>query len=189
VGGSGATLVLGTGVVIKDNHRTDGSAGGIAVNGGGVLHMEDGEISGHTSTTRGGGISVNGGTFIMSGGKIFNNSTNDRGGGVEVDLGTFTMSGDAKIYGNTANRYGGGVMLVSGVQFSKTGNASITGPGDTNPNNAQGSGGTSPTGHAVYVAPTLGSGINSQEKYRNATAGAGVDLHYNDGGDTTTGWE
>ena len=137
---SGGNLILNNGTTIIGN-----SGGlGVYVNSNGTFTMNDGEISGNSTTnTRdstyyGGGVYVKG-TFIMNGGKIFDNSSkgstykttfntfyyDSSGGGVYVDNeGEFTMNG-GEISGNVSsysdgNTYGGGVY-VSGTFIMNSG--------------------------------------------------------------------
>jgi hypothetical protein len=99
----------------------------VQVNNGGTLEMKAGSrITGNTSSSNGGGVSVFGGTFNMNGGAISGNSTSYDGGGVYVSSGTFSMSGGA-VSGNFASSdsgssYGGGVYIDSGT-FSMSGGA------------------------------------------------------------------
>jgi hypothetical protein len=67
--------------------------------------MSDGEISGNTASSYGGGVYVGYyGTFTMEGGKISGNTAHNQGGGVYVDHGTFIKNGGGTIDDtNTAN--------------------------------------------------------------------------------------
>jgi hypothetical protein len=78
--------------------------------------MSGGAVSGNTSSSYGGGVSVAGGSFSMSGGAVSGN-TSSYGGGVYVAGGSFSMSGGA-VSGNIlsgAGRYGREVLLDNGT--------------------------------------------------------------------------
>ena len=117
-------LTLGTtdldGIIVT--HKKDETGRGVVVNGGGVLIMNTGEISGNTilSFTSGGGVFVaSNGVFEISGGVIENN-TASYGGGVAVESHVpFEMSGGV-IENNTA-KYGGGVYVEPYVSFKMSG--------------------------------------------------------------------
>ncbi|GHV92151.1 hypothetical protein AGMMS50268_26540 [Spirochaetia bacterium] len=143
--------------------------------------MYGGTITGNTavksgSDTVGGGVGVAAGTFTMSGGTITGNTADagdggtGTGGGVGVHgTGTFTMTGGT-ISGNTA-RAGGGVAFTGTGTFTKTG-GTIYGDNDTTntPPENTATLGAPGTGHAVYFSSSSG------DKYRNTTAGTGVNL-------------
>ena len=190
---------------------TGNSGSGVTINGNITFTMDDGEISGNTSSSfRGGGVRVCSGTFTMNDGKISDNIADSRnGGGVSVDGGTFTMK-DGEISGNTATgQHGGGVYVYEGTFTMSGGKIS----GNTASGNTSGGGGVSmyaggrftkesggtiygsdadaklkntagggnSYGHAVYVG-------SSSAKKRNTTAGEGVTLDSTKDG-TAGGWE
>jgi len=108
---SGITLILGDKLTLRGGIQVN-SGGRLVMNNGsstgrvyvgknGTFTMNGGEISGNTASN-GGGVYV-AGTFIMNDGKIFGNtsSTSSYGGGVYVE-GTFIMNG-GEISGNTAS--------------------------------------------------------------------------------------
>lgn len=127
-GSTTSTIWVNGGTLTLDDHSNDtdssatvgkvtgGTGSGIFVEGG-MLIMNDGEISGNRSKSgsHGGGVHVNnaGSSFTMNGGAITGNTADGQGGGVFVQNGTFTMSGGA-ITGNTA-KWGGGVNTVGGT--------------------------------------------------------------------------
>jgi hypothetical protein len=168
---SSGTLIMNIGAKITGNSS---SIGGGVYNSGTFI-MNDGEISGNTSTSStdgyseesssGGGVcSV--GTFTMNSGKISGNTSNatsrgisrSYGGGVYI-YGTFTMNG-GEISGNTSNAssssnvsvsYGGGVYVSSGTTFTMNGggissNTSISNDGDSR---------SSSYGGGVYIYGTF----------------------------------
>jgi len=86
------TLIIDGGIV-RDNRET-----GVAINEGGTVNMNSGEIKNNRSYMHGGGVGIsNGGRFTMSGGTITGNSANARDGA------------------------GGGVCVLSGGRFEQTG--------------------------------------------------------------------
>jgi hypothetical protein len=190
---SGNTSGYGGGVYVNDGMFTmnggtisgntaNTRGGGVYVNGGGNFTMNGGEISGNTSGD-GGGVYLIGGTFTMNDGNIRNNTvlgsgTGD-GGGVHIYGGTFTMTGGT-ISENKASVRGGGVALESGT-FTKTGNSIIYGSDAPNSlNNVALSG--NGNGHAASV------GLMTVSKYRDTTAGSGVNMDGSKSG-SLGGWE
>jgi hypothetical protein len=154
----------------------------------GTFTMKSGELSGNTnngSDGDGGVVYVaSNGTFTMTGGTILGNTAGSgggSGGGVGVYGGTFNMYGGT-ISGNST-AFGGGVSVTNGT-FIKTGGTIYGNDGTPNSNTATNStSGTPPTsyGHAVYVS--------SGQKYRNTTAGPGVNLDSNKTAQQGGGWE
>ncbi|MCL2336550.1 MAG: SpaA isopeptide-forming pilin-related protein [Firmicutes bacterium] len=71
----------------------------------GALTMNNGLITGNTTTTYGGGVSITGGTFTMINGAITNNRADRVGGGVYIGFGTFDMRG-GQISSNQATGVG-----------------------------------------------------------------------------------
>jgi hypothetical protein len=125
-------------------------------------------LTGGYATTGGRVIVDSGGIFTMNGGTISNNY-GGRVGGVFVTGGTFIMTRGI-ICNNNGPHYGGGVRIDSG-SFIKTG-GTIYGitkedatPEDPNLQNAAATG----YGHAVYA--------DSGSKWRNRTAGPGIDIN------------
>jgi hypothetical protein len=141
---------------------TNRNGGGVASIGGTLFIMDGGEISGNTAEN-GGGVSLGTSTLIMTGGTISNNIATATGGGVYHSSNMLIMSGGT-ISGNTAPT-GGGISSVDGKTFIKSG-GTVYGSSEGGNSNTASGGDTS--GHAVYVSAT---------KYRNATAGTGVNLN------------
>lgn len=87
----GGSLVVNNGAVIRNCYAAFG--GGIDAAGGGFT-LAGGKITGNTASSHGGGVYISGGSFILSGGTINNNKADHSAGGVYVDDGcAFTMSG------------------------------------------------------------------------------------------------
>jgi uncharacterized repeat protein (TIGR02543 family) len=113
--GNGVTLTLGSNFTLQGLGSNNAPL--VQVDTGGTLAMESGsKITGNTTTSNGGGVSVNGGLFTMNGGEISNNNAAN-GGGVSVEAGTFTMRGGA-ISTNTAS---GGVWVSGTGTFTMNG--------------------------------------------------------------------
>jgi hypothetical protein len=124
---SGGRLIIGQNnadtTLIFNNTAEDPEEGGgaVAVNEGGELIMNGGEISENFSLTGqiglrgigGGGVLVRGGTFTMYGGKIHRNGSQDGGGVLVYRFGKFTMNG-GEIFNNDAIS-GGGVQVARGL--------------------------------------------------------------------------
>ncbi|MCL2277695.1 MAG: InlB B-repeat-containing protein [Treponema sp.] len=180
--GGGVTMSSGTfnlnGGKIHSNTRTGayGDGGGVIL-AGGTFNLNSGEISNNQAQMHGGGVYIRGTGAIlnMSGGSISNNrglSSSEGGGGIWMMSGTFSMTGGI-MSGNTTAGRGGAIFVYSGT-FTKTGSSIIYGNNEgTNSNTANV---LTSSGHAVYV---------STARFRNTTAGAGVNL---DNG-TAANWE
>ncbi|MCL2380836.1 MAG: hypothetical protein FWC64_04500 [Treponema sp.] len=90
----GGTLILGNGVVLRDNHaNTPDYGGAVTIFPGGEMEMNHGALISNNRMTHpfasfqgGGGVRILGGTFRMLGGEIRGNAAGT-GGGVQVDLG------------------------------------------------------------------------------------------------------
>jgi len=100
---NGATLELENGTL--SGNTSSGTAGGVHVEG--TFNMSGGEISGNTCTNSGaagGGVRIGtNGIFTMTGGKISGNkATSGNGGGVSVNTGIFRIV-NGTIYGTDAN--------------------------------------------------------------------------------------
>lgn len=110
----GGTFIMNGGA-IRDSKVTQANwfGGGVDILRGGSFVMNNGRISGNSSSKGGAGVSVGeNSTFVMNGGVIDKNSVKDGfGGGVFVDKNAnFTMN-NGEITNNTAgyaNGYGGG---------------------------------------------------------------------------------
>ena len=200
----GGVDVSGTGAFTMSGGTISGNTsydigGGIYVAAGGTFAMSGGTISGN-NTAHGGGVYFEGVTFNMTGGTISGNdahgaygNSDNNGGGVDVAAGTFnmykgTISGNSTVngggvaihsatfnmYGGTISgnsayngngNHGGGVSMNGngGSVFTKTGNSTITGTDGPDPNTAASNG--------AAVCDWSGS------KYRNITAGPGVNVY------------
>jgi len=125
---AGVTLTLNENITLVGRDTNNASL--VLVNSDGFFIMDDGEITGNTSSSfrSGGGVFVNGGTFVMHGGTIIGNillnlTNQSGGGGVSVfDNGTFTMNGGT-ISGNRAHDSGGvyvsnGIFTMNGGEIS-----------------------------------------------------------------------
>lgn len=166
---SGGNFTMNGGTISENNSRW--GAGVYVVNG--MCEINDGEISGNTASSNGGGVWVNcnngnNGTLIMNGGKITNNTASSNGGGVYVaDNSTFEMNG-GEISDNTTNTDGGGLVVKNDSTFLMT-------AGTISNNTSTLSGG------GVYVANNSKFIMNDGELSTNnaSTNGGGV---YVDGG-------
>jgi uncharacterized repeat protein (TIGR02543 family) len=219
--GDSATFTM-QGGTIKNNTATEWSGGGVQAGEGAVFIMKGGTISGNTAANDcGGGVDIWRGTFTMKNGEISGNTAQDSGGGVFASEDTnFTMEGGTisgntvaewsgggvfvnenaafnleggTISGNTAQDSGGGVFVNENGTFTKKG-GTIYGDNDAThtPGSAENTA-LSGYGHTVALA-------DSDNGWRNATAGPGVKLYarysggawtYNDiggVGDTATNW-
>ena len=121
--GSGGTLTMEKGSVIKDNIREEGFGGGVWMDKDGNLTMNgNAEISGNTAAGAG-GVCIHGNLTMNNTAKISGNNANGVvGGGVFVGgNGILTMNGNAEISGNAANKDGteggsGGGVYISGPE-------------------------------------------------------------------------
>jgi hypothetical protein len=116
---SGGTLVMKDGAKISGARRSPVDGGAVKVRGGGVFHMDGGEISDNTGISNGGAVFISSGSFIMRGGKIIGNQASNVGAVFLFEGGEFTMEG-GEISGNTSKNYAGGV-LVNGGYFQMNG--------------------------------------------------------------------
>ena len=112
VTGPGGGVWVGSGVVhlsgdAKIERNTGTNGGGVYVNTGCTLTLEDNAaINFNTAATDGGGV-WSAGTFTMDGGSVSYNTANGGGGGVAATSGIFTMNGGAISYNATPNNSGG----------------------------------------------------------------------------------
>ncbi len=148
---TGAELALLNGVTVSGNNNTNGSGGGVYINGGTVT-MESGSRIYSNSAANGGGVYVNSGGLKMEGGNIHGNtaSADLGGGGVIIVDGNLTMNGGS-IFSNTVTPSGGkghGVSVTGGT-FTIDKGARVS------------------TDNDVYLASgkriTLGSGITGSD--------------------------
>ncbi len=142
--GAYAKLNLLGGVKISNNASTSTVRGagalyivgaGTTTGSGGIVNMYDAEISGNTSSVKGGGVLMfRHGTFNMYGGTIDGNSS-PNGGGVylwrlsTVNFPTFNLFGGSisnNSATNTSSGYGGGVYAEADTVFHMSG-GSVTG--------------------------------------------------------------
>jgi hypothetical protein len=99
---------------------SSGGGGGVYV-ANGTFTMNNGTVSGNTSSYRGGGgVYVANGTFTMHDGAVSGNTSSGGGGGVYVANGTFTMN-NGTVSGNTSSFDGGGVCVASNGTFAMHG--------------------------------------------------------------------
>lgn len=95
----------------KNGATRNNNAPVVYISGGGTMELRSGTITGNTSTSNGGGVSMNVGTLTMHGGEISGNTAPGGGGVYLYVISTLTMNG-GKISGNNATSdYGGGVYL------------------------------------------------------------------------------
>ena len=183
--GSGVTLSLGNIILQGPQGHVANTDSLVTVNSGGELVMNSGSrITDNVTTSgTGGGVYVAGKLTMKTDSAITDNGTgtsakSPRGGGVCVAAtGTFAMEGGT-ISGNSANSVdtknkplGAGVFVTYGGSFIKTGGV-IYGYSSGSPYSntvrismiVQ-----TGNGHAVYV-------ISTPSKFRDTTAGSGVDL-------------
>ncbi|MDR1802457.1 MAG: hypothetical protein LBQ94_02520 [Treponema sp.] len=159
-------IVNGQTVVAKDvtlRGRSDnGSNSVVRISRGGSFRLEGiASVTGNTSSSGGGGVSVRGGTFSMH-----NNSTvkgnsaasyrygGGGGGGVSVEGGSFTMQDNASISGNTVTSTygsGGGVYVGDNGSFTLQDNASVSDNVSNSNSSSSGGGGSGGGGGGVAV--------------------------------------
>ncbi|WP_010263973.1 beta strand repeat-containing protein [Treponema primitia] len=104
-------------VLLRDNSTATLTGGGVYV-ADGTFTMEDGTISGNSTTQKGGGVYVaDGGVFNMSGGTISGNTANLGQGVYVFNGGTFNMDGGDITYNIALNNMdeGGGVYVAGGT--------------------------------------------------------------------------
>jgi len=138
VAGGGVRVAAGANAIFTmhdgeiSGNRSNGTAA--ADGGGGVMilghfRMFNGQISGNTSATTGGGVRLNaGGTFVMNNGVISGNTATTSGGGVQHLGGTgqFRMV-NGIIYGNEVGQELRNNAPTSGAAFFLT--AAVSGAG------------------------------------------------------------
>ena len=129
---SGLTISNGVGVAAAGSSKsTDGSGGGILVDAGAALTVNNSTLSGNKANI-GGGIFNSTGTVMVTGCILSSNSAlNGDGGGIRNGGGTLTVTGST-LSGNTAKNSGGGIfsqgtLTVSGSTLSS--NSSHNGGG------------------------------------------------------------
>jgi methyl coenzyme M reductase subunit C len=188
---NGGILVMNAGAKITGNTSSSSlQGGGVYMNTNSTFIMNDGEISGNTSTSSssgyyaaGGGVDVDvNGTFIMNGGKISGNNSSaytshSFGSGVFVK-GTFTMNG-GEISGNTSYTspsysYGGGVSVEDGTFIMNDGK--ISGNTTTSSRNIAYGGGVDVNGTFIMNGGEI-SGNTVSSSSSNPSYGGGVYLY------------
>lgn len=164
--GTTANMTM-TGGTISNNVAYT-TSGAIHVTASCTLDLQDGTISGNSTTTDAGGAILNYGTITMSGGKITGNTAKARGGAIFMHQNsTLTMSG-GEISGNTAGGNGGAIFLHSNT----TGHGSMTMTAGTISNNtSNGADGGGAIGIAQGADATIQGGTISGNK---AAAGGAV---------------
>jgi len=192
VGTSGPSrLYINGGITLTAGRTAPGgaNAGGIAVNHGGTLTMNNGTIR-NNQALNGGGVNVgtNGsGHFIMNGGTIHGNFANVAGGGVRIVFpdaaaapNTFRMNGGT-IHSNTSVQNGGGVSIGSRSRFYfHGGQIGLPPSGTTFRGNVAGSTGAGPGGGVALMGTAwmemrnATSIIQNNEARSLANAGGGV---------------
>ena len=135
--GGGVSVINGSfvmrGGTISRNSATYGGGVYIKTKNNSTFTMENGEISGNTANTYGGGVYAENSVFTMKGGTISGNTAENGAGGVYVTNGSFIMQ-SGTISGNEAKNVGGGIYAANGSTFTME-NGSISG------NTSTGSGG------------------------------------------------
>jgi hypothetical protein len=163
----GGTLILESGVVIRDNTNLSSDGGGAFV--GGTLTLNGGTITNNTAGY-GGGVAVSGSAahFTVAGGAITDNIAKNRGGGVYVDYsGKFTVN-SGTISENQAAGEGGGMYVTNAGAVSLSNvvirnNAARSGGGVAGSNthitmtNSSIRANTAQFGGAVYISSTSNS--------------------------------
>ncbi|MCN0155253.1 hypothetical protein [Salinispora arenicola] len=115
--GGGVTAVGGgaytfRSVVIADNTATAGVSGGLFMDFGMTVVVEDGVIENNAAATDGGGI-ANNGDLVLRDTKVAGNTANNQGGGIyNTSIVTFF---DGKVIKNTAAVDGGGIFNNGGA--------------------------------------------------------------------------
>ena len=128
-GRSGRTLrVTGGPLVVTDGSASGGgelTGGGVRVERGGSLRLENGYITHNTSEDGAGVLVSDGGSLVMTGGGIIDNLSGGNGGGVCLYPGSsFRMTG-GRIADNACSGNGGGVY--AGGEVTLSGGASVSG--------------------------------------------------------------
>ncbi|WP_050563482.1 autotransporter outer membrane beta-barrel domain-containing protein [Salinispora mooreana] len=115
--GGGVTAVGGgaytfRSVVIADNTATTGASGGLFMDFGMTMVIEDGVIENNAAATDGGGI-ANNGDLVLRDTKVTGNTANDQGGGI-YNTSIVTVF-DGKVIKNIATVDGGGIVNNGGA--------------------------------------------------------------------------
>jgi TolB-like protein len=169
---AGGTLTMNGGRV-SDNNTNNQYWGGVYIESGTFI-MNNGTISGNSSSGAGGGVYIAKGTFTMNNGTISRNSCSGAGGGVYIASGTFTMNGGI-ISGNSAE-FGGGVFVDPRATFTKSGSAGII------------YGSNAPDDQANKTRSGVSSAVYTNNGRRNTTARVSTALDSRKNG-AAGGWE
>ena len=105
------------------NNRVFGSGGGVQISNSATFRMNGGEISGNAASSQGGGVAAqfNGNSFTMNGGTI-NNNTASSGAGVFVNGALSTFNmSGGTISHNVPTFDGGGVQISNSATFRMSG--------------------------------------------------------------------
>lgn len=123
---SGGKLVMEDGAKLTRCYTTQANGGAILVSGGGTFILNGGEISGNETTVNGGGVYLMmNASMTMNGGVISANQSASNGGGIYQLVNASLNMTDGTISGNRAN-VGGGVFTGVNAVFTMSGGA-ITG--------------------------------------------------------------
>ena len=185
---SGATLTLENNITLRGNFN---NSGGVQVNAGGTLVMNQGSIIEDSSrTTVGGGVALSGSgsavgnraTLTMNGGLIRNNSATN-GGGVHLGTNSVVNMSSGSIENNRTHSTasgagGGGVMLnASTAVFNMTGGTIINNRSNTSTRTNAGGGGVRVSNGTFNI-----SGQARIENNQASSALAGMPLTSGGGG-------
>ncbi len=164
VGLSGLTISGGT---ENSSSPTDnpGVGGGIWIDSGSSLNLQDSIVSGNSATVSGGGLDSDG-SLTITGSTIEQNTTNGSGAGID-DFGPGFSITNSTIMNNGAQNAGGGLYLAGPATLTNDTIAS---------NNSQGNpgggiavdGGTDP--HTIYVGNTIVADNRFFESTNNCSA-------------------
>lgn len=108
------------------NGRSTSQGGGIFVTGA-ALTISDSAITGNTTTSYGGGISVQGpATLDIRNSTISRNTASSDGAGIEVDTGTTLTISNSDIIDNSANSTGAGIAAFGPASIATITNSTIS---------------------------------------------------------------
>ena len=163
-----ATFILDSGEIKNNTSR--------AIYNHGIVEIENGTISGHTTAKKGAGI-YNNGSVTINGGTISGNTSDENGGGIYVNIVTesatpsLTINGGT-ISGNSSASYGGGICNSSTL--------TITG-GEISGNQSTGSSDSAGGAIASFVDFTIGA-----DAYIPAGTEGKNDIYLYDSGDNVS---
>lgn len=124
--GSGSSLTLDTGAIIRNACNANGSGGAVNLVSGATATTKAGSVVDGCSARDGGGIAAAGSTLNVQGGIISNCRASRYGGGVYAGLAAATtIAGATTVQGNVAGRSGGGAYVDATGRLVLTG-GSIT---------------------------------------------------------------